>query len=182
MCSLVHRRGWVEREPAAAFDLTAQHVMKLQLKLSQTPECLLGWLQPWLQASSSPSMLQVSTSIPQILPETQNSHGLAKKKRKDNFTATTTAAHCPGHIPEGHLQSPIPETLSWAHPRLHLCKYEWIANEELSGLETGDGLPYDLAADSVIEQPWLWLFDTHVRQAHRFLCMLEYWGAALLQM
>lgn len=82
----------------------------------------------------SPPALQIDTSIPQILPETQNSYGLAEQKRKDNFTATTTAtAHC--HVPEGHLQSPIPEMPSWAYPRPHMCKYEWIANKEFRGLK-----------------------------------------------
>lgn len=47
----------------------------------------------------------------------------------------------PCHIPEGHHQSPIPELRSWDQLRPYMGNYEWIANEESVGLETGGGLP-----------------------------------------
>lgn len=62
----------------------------------------INWL---LVPCSSPATWQGETSKPQLLSETQNSHGLTKKEEKDNGTATTTAAaHC--HISEGHPQTP----------------------------------------------------------------------------
>lgn len=107
MYLLFHLRDGVEKEPDAAFGLTAQCVMRLQLKPSQTPEHLLRWLQ--LAHGAGFIVLQVGMSIPQILPETQNSYDLAKKKRKDNFTATSTAAAPATHVPEGHPRRSVPE-------------------------------------------------------------------------
>lgn len=81
--------------------------------------------------------------------------------------ASTAAAH----IPEGHLQGPIPELPSWDQLRPCTGNYEWIANEESGGSEAGGGLPQGLAGGAVIKQPWL--FDTSGRKALRFLCVFE---------
>lgn len=82
------------------------HIGKLQLKPSQAPEHLLSPGINWLLVPcSSPATRQGETSKPQLLSETQNSRGLTKKEKKDNGTASTTAAaHC--HISEGHPQTP----------------------------------------------------------------------------